>query len=360
MRLALVHERFTDFTGSEAVLDQFRQIWPDARVHAPIVDTSVLPPGFEVQATRLNSLYRGGSSYSYLLPLLPVAMRHMRIERVDAVLVSHHAFANQVVWATEAPVVSYVHTPARWMWQSDMRLGEPGGALGGYALTAFSSLERPRDRRAAQRVRLLLANSSAVAERIRAWWGRESHVVHPPVDVDYYRPSPGTAREEFFLVAGRLVPYKRPELAVAAAKRAGVPLVVTGDGRALHACENLAGTDVRFLGRVTRSEQRELFRRCRALVMPGEEDFGIVPVEAQACGAPVIAYGRGGALDTVVPGVTGLLTGGESDDERIGQLATAMADPPSFDPAVIHEHAQKFSPERFRREIKQKVMSALD
>lgn len=355
--LALVHERFTDFAGSEMVVQQFSRIWPDASIHAPIVDPAVLPADMRVEATVLNRLYRHGG-YAYLLPLLPTAMRKMHLPEVGAVLASHHAFANQVVWATNAPVISYVHSPARWMWDAQMRAGEFGGKPGELALAAFSATQRHRDLEAAQKVLSLIANSNAVAQRIRRWWGRKSTVIHPPVNTEFYRPDPSVVREDFVLVAGRMVPYKHPELAIAAAERAGVPVVVAGDGRAMHACRQQAGRHTTFLGRVTDDELRHLYQRCRCLAMPGEEDFGIIPVEAQACGAPVVALAAGGALDSVVPGRTGLLV--DPHDALAGFAhAFEQVSAARFESAEIRSHAESFSRDVFRKRIKAHVEAVL-
>jgi len=197
----------------------------------------------------------------------------------------------------------------------------------------------------------MVANSNAVADRIRDWWGREATVVHPPVDTDYYTPDPTVSREEFFLLAGRLVPYKRPDLAILAAKRAGVPLVVAGEGRFRTEVEQLAGPKTRFLGRVTDADLRDLFRRCRALLMPGTEDFGIVPVEAMACGAPIIALDAGGARDTVIPRLSGeLVPDNESSDDAVEVWAQQLRDftESPYDSATIRAHAESFSRARFR------------
>lgn len=359
MTLALVHERFTDYAGSEMVVRQFSRIWPDASIHAPIVDPAVLPPGMHVQASGLNRLYRSGG-YAHLLPLLPVAMRHLDLPDVDAVLASHHAFANQVVSATRAPVISYVHSPARWMWDPAMRRGEAGGRAGEGALAVFSATQRRRDFAAAQVVRSLIANSHAVADRILRWWHRGSTVIFPPVNTSFYTPDPSTPREDFVLVAGRLVPYKRPEVAVEAAERAGLSVIVTGDGRARRACEEVAGPRTTFLGRVSDEQLRDLYRRCRFLAMPGEEDFGIIPVEAQACGAPVVALGAGGALDTVDPGATGILVRPDADHVDGFEAVFRGFDPAAFDPLAIRRHAESFSREVFGDRIRRHVEGVLE
>nr|WP_208383087.1 glycosyltransferase [Modestobacter marinus] len=360
----MVHERFTEFAGSEAVVEQMAREWPDAPIFAPIGRPGVLPPELErrLRTTGLSRLLRG-STYAHLLPALPVAMSRLSLPPSDVVIASHHAFATQVVRATSAPVVAYVHSPARWVWDPSMRTGEAGGRLGEAALAAFSTAFRPVDRAAAARVHSMVANSRAVADRVSDWWGREATVVHPPVDTEYYTPDAGVSRDDFFLIAGRLVPYKRPDLAVRAAQRAGVPLVVAGDGRARAELEELAGPDTRFVGRVDDAELRDLFRRCRALLMPGTEDFGIVPVEAQACGAPVLAIDAGGARDSVLPGVTGELVppaplGGDEVDAWAHQLASF--DAAAYDSAVIRRHAESFSRASFRKAMADVVTATIE
>ena len=350
--MTLVHERFTEYAGSEMVVEQLAREWPEAPILAPIARPGVLPADLEarIRSTWLSRLLRE-TTYAHLLPALPLAMRRLPVPPSDVVIASHHAFATQVVHATSAPVVAYVHSPARWVWDPSMRAHEGGGRLGAAGLRAFSAAFRPVDRTAAARVHTMVANSHAVADRIRAWWDRDATVVHPPVDTEHYHPDPALPREDFFLLAGRLVPYKRPDLAVEAARRANVPLVVAGDGRARAEVEQLAGPGTTFLGRVDDDGLRDLFRRCQALLMPGVEDFGIVPVEAQACGAPVLAIDAGGARDSVLPGVTGELlpsaTAGQ-DEVEVWARALASFNGADYDPAEIRRHAESFSRSRFR------------
>ncbi len=352
-RVAIVHDRFIELAGSERVVEQLYAIWPEAKVHAPLVNPDALPPGLrgaDVRSSGLQRFYRGGRNYAYLLPLLPGATARLDVGDAELVITSHHSFANRVRAAPGVPVVSYTHTPARWIWDPSFLEYEVGGAVGRMSLRAFAATQRRADAAAARRLSVIAVNSRHVAERVRRWWGRDAHVVPPPVDVHRYTPAPAVVREPFFLLAGRLVPYKRPEVAVAAAVRAGVRLVVAGEGRIRSAVEAQAGPGVELLGHVDDATLLDLYRRCRALVFPGEEDFGIVPVEAQACGAPVLARAIGGAMDTVVDGVTGALYRLPAGADEVDALAGALRvfEPDRYDPETIRHHAEQFSPEAFR------------
>jgi len=362
-RTVVVHERFTEFAGSEAVVEQLARRWPQAPLLAPVSRSGVMPADLEgrVSSTRLSRLLRG-SGYAHLLPALPIALRRLRVPDADVVIASHHAFASQVVHATSAPVVAYVHSPARWVWDPQMRRGEVGGRLGELGLGAFAAAYRRHDRAAAARLRTVVANSTAVADRVSRWWERDAEVVHPPVDTEFYSPDASVPREDFFLLAGRMVPYKRPDLAVRAAARAGVRLVVAGDGRSRAEVEALAGPGTTFVGRVDDEELRSLYRRCRALLMPGVEDFGIVPVEAQACGAPVVAVDAGGARDSVRDGLTGVLVPatrrGPAEVDRWADALTDVA-ARSFDPAAARANAELFSRNIFQERMADVVERSL-
>lgn len=354
LNVAIVHERFTELGGSEKVVAELHALWPTARIHTTILDRSVLPADLvdaEIVPSALQRLYRGGTAYAHLLPLMPRAMSRVDLGGVDLVIVSHHAFANRIPTAPGRTVISYVHTPARWMWDPVLRRTERTGIAARAGLATFAASQRRPDREAAGTVRSLVANSSHVADRIRRWWHCEPVVIHPPVDTDAFTPSPTYRSEDFFLLAGRLVPYKRPEVAVAAARQAGVPLVVAGEGRSRSGLEALAGPQTEFLGAVDHATLVDLCRRARALVFPGEEDFGLVPVEAQACGTPVIALGRGGTTDTVKSGLSGVTY---QPDPGAGGDVSALArclsgfDPDEFDPRSIRRHAEQFSRRRFR------------
>lgn len=363
-RIAIVHERFTEYGGSEAVVAEFMRTWPGAQVFAPIADETCLRSVAEAAGTSgqltnitdgtwLSRAYAatGRRSHAPLLPFVPRTLRRLPLQGdFDTVVVSHHAFATQAALATTAPVIAYVHSPARWAWDSAFRAREAGGRAGQLALTALGGVARRAELRAAPRLAHVVANSHAVAERVQDWWGLPSTVVNPPVRVDRFSPDPATPREDFYLFAGRLVPYKRPDLAIRAAQQAGVRLVILGDGRYRRHLETLAGPETVFLGPADDQVLLDMYRRCRALLMPGIEDFGIVPVEAMACGAPVLAVGIGGAMDTVLPGRTGEHIEPGLDDAVVSEFARVMRDfePSGYSVDGIRAHAVTFSPESFR------------
>ncbi|MFI6169341.1 glycosyltransferase [Nocardia sp. NPDC051052] len=356
-RIAIVHERFTEFGGSEAVVGELSETWSGSEVFAPIVDPAgVRPPLSTVHDTWLSRAYAasGRRSHAPLLPFVPRALRRLPLrDRFDAVVVSHHAFATQASFATDAPVIAYVHSPARWAWDRDFRAQEAGGRAGQLALGALGRLARRGELRAAPRLSHVVANSRAVAARVNDWWGLPATVTYPPVRIDRFTPEPTIPREDFFLFAGRLVPYKRPDLAVLAAQRAGCRLVILGDGRFRAHVQSLAGPETTFLGATSHDVLQDTYRRCRALLMPGVEDFGIVPVEAMACGTPVLAIDQGGALDTVEPGSTGEHIPHGADEAVVDRLAEAMLDfdPAAYNPATIRAHAETFSSAAFRAQM---------
>ncbi len=363
-RIAIVHEKFTVDAGAERCIEALHDIWPQAPIFTTVCDPSVLAPTLRAADIRTSSwlqrMYRGGDRYAHLLPLLAPALARHDLSDFDVVITSHHAFANRIRVAPGTRVIAYTHTPARWIWDPAMRVHEVGGRAGRAALGAFAATQRRPDRRAAVRLDAVAANSTEVARRIERWWGRTSEVIAPPVDVDFYTPDERATKSEAFLLAGRLVPYKRPEVAVAAATLAGVRLVVAGVGRALDRCRAVAGPTIEFVPEVSRDELRTLYREARALLYPGIEDFGIMPVEAQACGTPVIALDAGGARDTVVDGVTGIRYA--TVDDPVVSLARHLAsfDDAAFDATRIRAHAEHFSVPRYRDRVRDLVARTIE
>ncbi|MDR3635356.1 MAG: glycosyltransferase [Isosphaeraceae bacterium] len=303
LRPALVHDWLTGMRGGEKCLEVLCRAFPDAALHTLIHRKGALSPAIEERAIRTSPLQKVPGifgQYRNLLPLMPLAARAWDVGDVDVVVSLSHCVAKAVRVPAGVPHVCYCFTPMRYAWQGrdaylDGWRGRPlRRALAGLMLDRL----RDWDHATAAGVTHFVAISQTVRARIKAYYGRDSHVVPPPVDTDFYTPD-GMPRGDAFLCVSALVPYKRIDHAVIACTRLGRPLVVIGEGPERPKLEKLAGPNVRFLGWQPDAVLRDHYRRCRALLFPGEEDFGIVPVEALACGAPVIALGRGGVAENV-------------------------------------------------------------
>jgi glycosyltransferase involved in cell wall biosynthesis len=360
MRVALVHDWLTGRRGGERVVEQLALLFPDAElytlVHVPGSSFDAIER-LRIHASPLSRIPGVARHYRKLLPLMPLAIERLRPGACDLVVSTSHAVAKGVRAPEGTPHVCYCFTPMRYVWdQADAYLGR--GALRALSAPLAAWLRRWDVRTSTPaRVTRFIAISEAVADRIRRHYGRDAAVIYPGVDTERIRPS-GAPAEDFYLLVGGFVPYKREDLALEAFRSLKHPLVVVGDGPARARLEAAAPPNVRFVGRVSDAELRDLYARCRALVYPQDEDFGIVAVEAQAAGRPVVAFGRGGARETVVPlgeGETRAATGVWFHEQTPAALAAAVtrlethAD--AFDSGAIRAHAERFSNARFRREM---------
>jgi len=355
-RVAITHEWLTVPGGSEQVVMAMLDVFPQAELFTSVYDPEPWPPqitGRPVHASFLNRIPGAARNYPKLLPLMNAAFRSFDLRGFDLVLSSNHACAKNV--RTPALHVCYCHTPMRYAWDPAFLEGEELGRAGRLAARALLPWLRRRDRAAAAGPDLFLANSSEVKARIRRFYGRDSRVLHPPVAVE---PLLGTPRTDggYYLFLSRIVPYKRADLAVQACARLGRDLKLAGEGRALERVRAQAGPGAEFLGHVPAAELPALIAGARALLFPGEEDFGIVPVEAQAAGVPVIAYGRGGARDTVVDGVTGVLF----EPQTVDALAAAIErfEQIAWSEEGIRDNARHFSRARFVDGLARAVLDA--
>jgi glycosyltransferase involved in cell wall biosynthesis len=301
-----------------------------------------------VHASPLNRIPGARRHYPKLLPLMNTAFRSFDLSGFDLVLSSSHACAKNVRTRGVTLHVCYCHTPMRYAWDENFMAGEDVGRATRLLLPPLLARLRRSDLAGAAGPDVYVANSAHVAERIERCYGRTAEIVHPPVDVEHFL---GLQRSEadYYLAFGRVVPYKRVDLAVAACATLARPLKVAGSGRALEAVRARAGDATEFLGKVSEAERDALIQGARALLFPGEEDFGIVPVEAQAAGVPVIAYGLGGAQETVVDGRTGVLF----DEQTPAALVAAIErfERLSLDATAARENAARFGRERFRAEM---------
>jgi glycosyltransferase involved in cell wall biosynthesis len=356
-RVALVHDFLIGVRGAERVFFEICDLYPDADVFSPIYDeqgTEGRLAGRNVHTSFLQRVHPGKRTFRGLLPLYPAAIRSFDLSGYDLVISSSSAWAHAARRGDRATHVCYCHNPFRYAWnERDRTLAERRDPLSRALLGAFLGRWRDWDRAAARRVDRYVTNSRTTQARIREYLGRESTVVYPPVET--HRFAPGEARSHYVLLSA-LMSHKRIELAVEAFNQLGLPLVVVGDGPDEGRLRTLAGPTVQFAGRVDDERAAQLLSTARAVVVTSVEEFGIAAVEAQAAGRPVIAAGAGGALETVVEGVTGTLWDGGADE-----LAAAVAgfDALAIDPAECVANARRFDTAIFREAFPREVDAAL-
>lgn len=365
-RVALVHDWLTGMRGGEKVLEAIAELYPNATIHTLLHVKGSVSEAIERHPERRSFVHwLPGSArrYRQYLPLFPTAIEQFDFDPYDLVISTSHCAAKSVVVPGRTPHICYCHSPMRYAWdQFDAYFGpEQVGPIQSRLLRPILAGLARWDRDTAGRVDRYVANSHYVAGRIRRYYNRGSTVVHPPVDIAFYRPESAVRPEPFLLVVSALVPYKRLDVAIRAAAATRFPLTIVGRGpeeARLRSTAASAGADVTFTGWVADEQIRDLYRRCRATVMPGVEDFGMVPVEAQACGRPVVALGEGGALDSIVDGETGILV----REGSVDAFAAAFRDIASrdFDSAAIRRHAESFGIDRFKQEFQSVVGAARD
>lgn len=336
MRLAIVHDYLIQMGGAERVVATMAEAFPQAPIYTSATDRDHLLPEFQGReiinswADRLPGVQK---SFKKFFPLYPFAFRSFKPVDADVAWISSSGFAKWIRVKANAKTICYCHTPPRFFWNSDGYVAaELGESVAGRSAKVLLSLLRHWDHACAQQIDRFVANSRCVQERIWECYGRPSTVIHPPVDVDRF--SAVRDPENYYVVLSRLIGYKRIDLAIEALNRLGERLIIIGDGPDRSRLEALAGPSISFLGQVSDREINRYLERCRALIFPGLEDFGIAAVEAQACGRPVIAFAAGGALETVIPGETGWLFHEQTVDALVE--------------AVLRSKAVNWSAERIR------------
>lgn len=349
-RIAVVHEWLNGLAGSEQTFVEIARALPSAELFAltrnPEVDFGLGNRSIHCTVLDRVASRRGGTAWT--LPLMPLAWRLVRSGEFDVVITSSHAFARAFPAARRAIHLSYTHTPMRYVWLADLDQRTRGRWVPSPVRWPFAAL----DRRYAATVDAFAANSTVTAERIQRFYGRAAQVIAPPVDTEFF--TPGTAvRGDHLLSVSRFVQYKRHDLAIHAAALAGLRLVVAGHGPAEPQLRRLASEvhpgGVEFVIAPDRTTLRELYRSAAALVFPALEDFGIVVVEALACGTPVVALGQGGARDTVQPGLTGRLVAEQQPVAFASAITELLQDPPA--PSACRQQAVRFSRDRFSVEL---------
>jgi len=353
MRIAFVHDWLTGMRGGEKVLEVLCDRYPEAELFTLVHVPGSVSPTIERLRPRtsfIQHLPLVKRYYRQYLPLFPIAIEQFSFDRFDIVVSLSHCCAKAIVHPARVPHVCYCLTPMRYAWdQFDAYFGpDRVGQVGSAVMRRVMARMARWDRDTADRVDRYVAISHYVAGRIHRYYNREATVVYPPVDTDFFHPD-GSDPERFALVVSALVPYKRLDVAIEACRLAGVKLTIVGDGPDRQRLERTANGNVTFLGRLPDADVRSLYRRAAMTLLPGEEDFGIVPLEAAACGRPTVALSRGGATETVVSGTTGTLV----DDGSAAGFAEGIRRTldTAFDSDAIRSHAERFSRRRFSDEM---------
>jgi glycosyltransferase involved in cell wall biosynthesis len=354
VRAALVHDWLTGQRGGEKVLEVLAEIFPQAPIYTLIRFPGSQNPELERRDIRTSFLQRLPflrKRYRWYLPLYPLAVEQFDLQDYELVISSSHCVAKGIIPSADALHVSYIHSPVRYAWNQYFAYFGPGktGPFGKFLIPPVVHRLRVWDVTSAARVDHFLANSKAVARRIEKYYRRPAEVIPPPVDTDFFTPPASEPERKDFLIVSALVPYKRIDTAIAAFRQVRGRLQVVGDGPEFRALRRMAGPNVAFLGSVSAEDLRRLYREAAALLLPGEEDFGISPLEAQACGTPVVAYGRGGVLETVLPGETGLFYGAPTPAALAGALDKFRG--MTFNKNSLRAHALTFSRGVFKEKI---------
>ena len=348
-RVAVVHDYFANLGGSDTVARTLYDMFSGADMYTLLVyarnRNAEILRDVKLRTSFLQHMPFAQRTHQPYLMWMPLAIEAFDLRAYDLVLSSSHTVAHGAIPNPDARHICYCHTPMRYAWDMEAQYLSELPVLARPLMRAVMHRMRVWDVTAAARVDQFVANSNFVARRIAKYYRRDAVVIPPPVDTDFYAPRAVT-RQDYFLVAGRLTGYKRVDLVLQAFQKTDAKLVVIGDGPERKRLERMASANVTFLGATTREILREHFSQCRALIFPGLEDFGILPVEAQATGCPVIAYGAGGVLDTVRDGETGVLFGAQTADAL--RDAIARAENLRFDARVLREHALRFSIANFR------------
>jgi glycosyltransferase involved in cell wall biosynthesis len=361
MKVALVHDFLNQMGGAERVVLAFHEIFPDAPLYTSIYDPRRVDPAFQkmdIRTSFMQKLPLVKKHHQPFLPLYPFAMERLDLRGYDLVLSSSSAFGKGIITQPETLHICYCHTPMRWCWNYEEYIErERLDRISRTILPFLMTWLRIWDQTSSMRVDHFIANSPAVAERIQKYYRRDAVVIPPPVEASRFAFDPTTKAEEYFLILSRLMPYKRVDLAIEACNRLRLPLVIIGSGRDEQRLKRMAGPTIRFMGRLSDTQVLHYYAHCRAFILPGEEDFGITPLEAQASGKPVIAYGVGGVLASVIDGVTGSFF----YEQAVESLSEVLAsfDERKYDPQIIRNHALEFDMPRFHRRILQFIQAKM-
>jgi glycosyltransferase involved in cell wall biosynthesis len=350
MKVALVHDWLNQLGGAEDVLETLVDLYPSAPVYTSLYWPEKMPAHWQewdIRPSFIDRLPLARRRQQLYFPLYSLAFEQFNLEGYDLVLSNKSGFCHGVITGPETVHICYCLTPTRYLWRYHQYAQQENLKRSTrLLLLPFLTFLRQWDRLAADRVDHFIAISQEIRRRIAKVYRREAAIIYPPVDTARFEPA--TQTDDYYLFVGRLVPYRRVDLLVEAFNKLGRPLLIAGSGRDRERLEAMANSNITFLGYIPNGELPELFARCRAFLFPGDEDFGIAPVQAMAAGRPVIAYAAGGSLDTVVPG-TGVLFGRQTADAIIE--AVEGFDPEAVSPAFVRRHAESFDTVVFKRKL---------
>ena len=360
MKVAIIHYWFISPRGGEKVIEELCSLFPSADIYTLVLDQFFLNSFLKnktIITSFINKIPFSKRLYKFLLPLMPLALEQFDLQDYDIVISSESGPAKGVLTSSHTLHICYCHTPMRYVWDMYHDYMSASGKIQRFFMAPILHYLRIWDRLSADRVDHFVANSANVAQRIAKHYRRPADVVYPPVATDDFYIS--AQHDDFYLFVGQLVGYKRADLAVKAFTRSGRRLVVIGEGEEMRKLLAMAGRNVEFLGRQSFKVLRFHYSRCQALVFPGEEDFGIVPLEAMASGRPVIAFGKGGALETVVDGSTGVFFHQQTEDSLLDAVERFEGMKSQFVPGEIRAHACQFDRERFKSEMSKIIETQL-
>jgi len=352
MRVALVHYWLTKMRGGERVLEAFAEMFPEADIFTHVYDPDGVSNALkrhDIKTTFISKMPFARSQYQKYLPFMPRALEELDLSDYDLIISSESGPAKGIIPKPDAFHLCYCHSPMRYIWDLYPEYQSASGFLARQVFPGIAHRLRTWDATSAMRVDQFVANSGFVAKRIEKYYRRDSEVIHPPIAVEEFEAAATDDVADYYLAAGEFVGYKRFDLVVDAFTKLDLPLIVIGEGEQRKDLERRAGSNIKFLGRVDFAELKQHFGRCKALVFPGEEDFGMIPVEVMAAGRPVIAYGRGGALDTVIDGETGVLFEKQTEEGVIA--AVKKFETLQFDRSKLQAHARKFGLDVFKAQI---------
>lgn len=352
MKLAIVHDWLANMGGAERIIKIFHELFPKAPIYTCVYNKDKMAKEFydmDIRTTFIQKLPFAKTKYQAYLSLMPIAFEQLDLSDYDVVLSSSSSCAKGVITRADTLHICYCNTPMRYAWDFYFEYVKDKNPIIKSLIASKMHSIRQWDRLSADRVDYFIANSFNVANRIKKHYRRESEVIYPPVDTSYYKISEET--KDFYLIVSRLVPYKRVDLAVEVFNKLGLPLKIIGSGSECDKLKRIAKGNIEFLGRLPDEEVRDYYAKCKAFVFPGEEDFGITPLEAQASGRPVIAYGKGGALETVVEGATGLFFYNQTVESLSQAILEFEGSICKYDSKVIRDNAMKFDVEIFKEKI---------